>query len=193
MKTSAQICWLLALMMTFSACRSPQASETSPLVRPDERGYVSVATMANFLDDSESTLLLIHETLKEQGIRDRPNCLTYCSIMVLQNERERALKALLKNPELKKREGVEILTDNQIRQNQEKRIPVFQVAGAPVQFLKVGKVLKAASIRFSIKRQDSLLIYSVSPSQRRLTLKLIKDNPALKGVDIQLVKQEEVR
>ncbi|MCD6051204.1 MAG: hypothetical protein K0Q55_2607 [Verrucomicrobia bacterium] len=183
------MCWLLALALMVCACQSDRIKTLPPqLVR---NGHVSVASVGNSPADDE-THIILRDIFQKAGIRAGVNCLMVCDIMVAEKDRDRALNLLLKSPELKGRR-VDILTDARLKLLMEPKVPVFGLAGRSLMqrmpdFQVIKQVLNDAGMRWQLKQEENKITISVAASQKRAVLKLIKNNPALKGIDIQLVE-----
>jgi len=186
--------WLLALALTFSACKSQRAKALPPqLVR---NGYVSVASVGNSPEDEE-THIILREIFQKAGIRAGAECLTTCDIMVAEKDRARALDLLLKSSELKGH-GVDVLTDARLEILMEPKVVVFSITGSSVlqrlpDLKRIQKVFGDAKIRWQQKQEEGRIIVSVAASQKRATLRLLKNNEALKGIDIELVQPEGLK
>ncbi len=190
MKTRVYIVSLLALTLMVSGCQSDRAKTLHPeLFR---NGHVTVAGLANNTPESDETMNAIGRVFNQAGIKVGFECLQVCDVRVPEKDRLRALDLLAKNPELQGR-SIHIYTDAEIIRLKEPKVPVFSINfKSPMSDHKniktVVEVLRGAGIRWRTKNEEGRLAFSVATAQKRSALKLLKNNAALQGIDIQFVE-----
>jgi hypothetical protein len=77
----------------------------------------------------------------------------------------------------------------------EPKAPIFSFAkndNHPLwqELLKIKSVFKDSGIRWQQKQAEGRIVVSVPISQTRAALRLVKNNAALKDIDLEFVKQE---